>query len=195
MNADGLSVFWLQLIGLIALEAGLVAGVLWLALRRSLLGRWRRTFCQAALIAVLVIGLGEISGASRRLAGLLTGAGRRPDTEAPAARIQPAIRPVAVNSAGVSEPPDPHTAAASLPPALAARQVDPAPGSIVVPVSGHSGREDAGGNRRFGLWVLVAWMAGAMIFGARVCLARILFMLFRSRRRELSDPALLAQVQ
>jgi len=197
MNADGLSVFWLQLIGLIALEAGLVAGVLWLVLRRSLLGRWRRTFCQAALIAVLVIGLGEISGASRRLAGLLTGAGRRPDARALVPRVQPAARPVAVNFPVVSEPRDPHTTAASLPPTLAARQrqVDPPTGSIVVRASGPSRREDAGGNRRFGLWVLVAWMAGVMIFGGRVCLARFLFMLFRSRRRVLSDSALLAQVQ
>ena len=192
MNAGPLSVFWLQLLGLLAIEAGLVGGLLFLVLRRSPPARWRRTFCQAAVIATLVVGLGELSGVNRQLAHQIAIIGSPIRAEESKGKAGP----LKINPAFVSEV---NARKAMLPPAVAeradtetaARSSIASPESVRFPVS----ENDATAGLQLGLCVFVVWFAGIAVVLGRICVVRCLFVLFRSGRRKVADPALWARIQ
>jgi beta-lactamase regulating signal transducer with metallopeptidase domain len=190
MNAGSLSDFWLQMLGLLAIETGLIASLLLLVLRRSSQARWRRTFCQAAVIATLVVGLGELSGTSRRLARWMAIAAS-PIRAADSSRGD---RPLELNPAFVSDVNDRRallpTAVFQGSPAEALGAPSIAPTVNTAP---RSSRNDAGVPP--GLCILAIWVAGIAVVGGRVCLVRCLFVLFRSRRRIVADPALLGRIR
>ena len=60
---------WVQLLALLAAEVGLIALGVALLRRWSPSAAWRRTFCQAGIIAVLVVTACELSGSARALGG------------------------------------------------------------------------------------------------------------------------------
>src|SRR5690242_350163 len=65
MNSYPLTIFWLKILVLIAVEVGIVALLFVLLQRACRTAVWRRTFCQAALITSLVIAFSELSGVGR----------------------------------------------------------------------------------------------------------------------------------
>ena len=65
MNSFPLTIFWLKIFALIALEVGIVTLLLAAFQRACRTAVWRRTLCQAALIAGLVIASSELSGVGR----------------------------------------------------------------------------------------------------------------------------------
>src|SRR2546425_82785 len=68
MSSQLLTSVWLGLLAVVAIEVGLIALLLAVAQRRKASAAWQRTFCQAAVVGVLLITLGEFSGAGRGLA-------------------------------------------------------------------------------------------------------------------------------
>src|ERR1043166_9068802 len=60
---------WFLVPASLALETGLLALMLGLALRGTQSPGWRRTLCQAALLCALLITVCEVSGAGRAFAG------------------------------------------------------------------------------------------------------------------------------
>ena len=78
MNSYPLTIFWLRILALIAVEVGLVAMCFALAQRWFRTAAWRRTLCQAALITSLVIAFSELSGAGRSLVAMIFAPHRSP---------------------------------------------------------------------------------------------------------------------
>ncbi len=60
------TLLWIQWLAVLALEAGLLGLVLALLLRHRA-AVWRRTFCQAATLALLLLVACDISGEARHL--------------------------------------------------------------------------------------------------------------------------------
>ena len=83
MTAGTLESFWFPLLALLAVEVGGIAALVEVLRRWSRSAGWRRTFCQAGLVAVLVLSAGELSGAARLIAGRLVG----PRSRLPAAPL------------------------------------------------------------------------------------------------------------
>src|ERR1051325_344105 len=65
MNSYPLTIFWLKIFALLAVEVGSVELLFAFLQRTCRTAVWRRTFCQAALIAALVIAFSELSGVGR----------------------------------------------------------------------------------------------------------------------------------
>src|SRR4051812_16113680 len=65
MNGYPLTIFWLRILAIVAVEVGLVALCFALLQLWCRTAAWRRTFCQAAMITALVVAFSELSGAGR----------------------------------------------------------------------------------------------------------------------------------
>jgi hypothetical protein len=65
MNSYPLTIFWLRILAIIAVEAGVVALLFALVERRCQTAAWRRTLCQAALVTSFVLAVSELSGSGR----------------------------------------------------------------------------------------------------------------------------------
>src|SRR2546421_2849716 len=68
------STIWLQLLALLAVEAGLVALVVAVWQRHTSSAAWRRTICQAGVVGILLLTLSELSGSGRLLGGWIANA-------------------------------------------------------------------------------------------------------------------------
>lgn len=68
MSAASSLTIWFPLLALLAAEVGVVALLVELLRRGSSSAAWRRTFCQAGLVAMLVLSVGEMSGVARSIA-------------------------------------------------------------------------------------------------------------------------------
>ena len=69
MMTHRLAMAWLQLLALLAAEVALIAVVVALPRHWSASAAWSRTFCQAGIVAVLVLTSCELSGSARVLGG------------------------------------------------------------------------------------------------------------------------------
>jgi hypothetical protein len=69
MMSVSLAMAWLQLLALLAAEVGLIALGVALLRQCSAAASWRRVFCQAGILAVLVVTVCELSGSARALGG------------------------------------------------------------------------------------------------------------------------------
>ena len=189
MTSPSLMTVWLQLLALLAAEVGLVALAVWGLRQWGPSAAWRRTFCQAAIAAVLVITACELSGSARALGHWVVSA------LAPQARHepnkQPSVRPASgpatefvahsprsVDEADPSRPPSPPKQALPLGPTHA---VLPSPDSEATSMGV--------------LWLCVVWAAGAALAAVRACLAQCLCVIFRFRRPPVADPVLAGRVQ
>ena len=74
MTTASLAMAWWQLLALLAAEVALIALAVALLRRLSSSAAWNRTFCQAGIVAILVITAGEFSGSARVLGGWAAGA-------------------------------------------------------------------------------------------------------------------------
>ena len=154
---------------------------------------WHRTFCQAAIAAVLVITACELSGSARLLGGWATnalagwdsgrwlGRSHSPPLESSTA---PRYESQGGDAASVSRAP------AAKPTAGATRGQ-----AGHLPYFAASRPADAVSDSMAVLWLCIIWAAGAALAGARVCLAQCLFLIFQFRRREVAEPALVDRVQ
>jgi len=231
MSANSLQTFWLPLLALLAVEVGVIAGLVEVFQRWSSSAGWRRTFCQAGLLAVLALSVGELSGAARFVAGWVVGAASREPTgrlalETSAARGNGAgwdgmhgsegnyglatnrtrgsaagVWPEA--SAGKPNelslgPPGPQLAGVP----TAEGRVSNVEGRRLIPSTLHAPHSTLHARPSSpparlpaGFWVVLAWGTGALVVGGRVCFARCVFVLFRLRRRETADRALVERMK
>src|SRR5437899_611901 len=67
MNSYPLTIFWLRILAIIAVEVGLVAFLFALVQRWCRTAGWRRTLCQAALVTTFVVAVSELSGSGRSM--------------------------------------------------------------------------------------------------------------------------------
>ena len=67
MNSYPLTIFWLKILAIIAVEVGVVALLFAMVQRWCRTAVWRKTLCQAALVTTLVLAFSELSGAGRGL--------------------------------------------------------------------------------------------------------------------------------
>jgi len=180
---------WAQLLALLAAEVGLVALAVWGLRQWGPSAAWRRTFCQAAIAAVLVLTACEISGSARALGHWAVSA------LAPQGRHEPNKQPSVVPASGPAtefvarSAPSVDEAALSLPPS------PPKPTLALRPVPAVLPSPDAEPLSMGLLWLCVVWAAGAALAGLRVCLAQCLCVIFRLRRRPVADPVLAGRVQ
>ncbi|PYJ86108.1 MAG: hypothetical protein DME22_06580 [Verrucomicrobia bacterium] len=204
MNAAPIVTVWMQLIGLLAGEVALVVGGAAFIQRFTKSAWWHRTIWQVCLLSLLALPLFELSGAARGAVGWLGrkirfGNGRAeiaiatsPNGErVSSARLTDEFRrkvaeQFALNhqretaepsktqtSAAPAHPPhpDPGTAA------------DPKRNAIRLAAPENFSAQDSVGI----LWLGLIWLTGAGLVTARSCLARVLFALFRPRRRAVRD--------
>jgi beta-lactamase regulating signal transducer with metallopeptidase domain len=201
MTNASLAMAWLQLLALLAVEVGLIA--LGVALLRlwSPTAAWRRTVCQAGVTAVLVITICELSGSARVLgswaASTLHGQFMGHPQPGPAAASasaavlkQPSESEPAEQAFGSATDPTHSTQEhASLP-------GEPERSRLVEAAASRDGsRSESVGDSMGVLWLGLVWVAGAALTGARACLAQCLFVMFRLRRRPVSDRVLVERVR
>jgi len=65
MNSYPLTIFWLRILAVVAVEIGVVALLFAVAQRRCRTAAWRKILCEAALITAGVLAFSELSGAGR----------------------------------------------------------------------------------------------------------------------------------
>ncbi len=193
MTSPPLTTAWFQLLALLAAEVGLIA--LGVALLRlwSPSAAWRRTFCQAGIIAALVITACELSGSARMLGGwaadtLIWRKAASPATPSQAKPAQPPGAPQFIGAmraqALVESPPEPATTLPRKDVLIAG-----------APRAGVSPPADEVTDSMGVLWLCVVWAVGAALAGGRACLAQCLFMIFQLRRRPVAERALVERVQ
>jgi beta-lactamase regulating signal transducer with metallopeptidase domain len=224
MNAGSLQTFWFPLLALLAVEVGVIAGLVEVSQRWSSSAGWRRTFCQAGLVATLVLTVGELSGAGRlvaarvagavagwRAAGLAPGTGSIRSSGASARNAgfdwrQSSLASESTQAGGEGarrETTDgkPTERAAELPgPRLPSNPIaeSRAPsveGPRSVPSSPSPRPSSPAAELPAGFWVALVLGMGALVVGGRVCFARCLFVLFRLRRRETVDAVLVERME
>lgn len=189
MTNPSLMTVWAQLLALLAAEVGLVALAVWGLRQWGPSAAWRRTFCQAAIAAVLVITACELSGSARALGhwavSALAPQGRHEPNQHPGvmAASAPATEFVARSAQSVDE------TALSRPPSPPKQALPLGPTHAVLPSS------DSESASMGVLWLCVVWAAGAALAGLRVCLAQCLCVIFRFRRPPVADPVLAGRVQ
>ena len=217
MNASPLWSFWFPLLALLAAEVGIIAALVAAAQGLSPSAGWRRTFCQAGLVAVLVLSVGELSGAARQAAGRLRG--NDGTLRAPALLPEGGVpRQAGAPSLGgggeVPRPPRP----SALSRRLSAGATPAGPSGIGAPGSAGHGRsvsagagaqagakparagapgavaEYAPGELPAGFWLVLIWGTGALAVGGRACLAHCALVLFRLRRRQAAERAVVERM-
>jgi beta-lactamase regulating signal transducer with metallopeptidase domain len=203
MTTASLAMAWLQLLALLAAEVGLIALGVALLRRWSLSAAWRRTFCQAGITAVLVVTACELSGSARVLATWAASALTwtngdhlpRPTEVTPLAPVAPVDFKATLGSASEA-PLAGQTSRSARDEAFTPRLPSPSrhvfPGS---PAAAVSRSPDSVFDSMAVLWLCLVWATGAVLAGARVCLAQCLFVIFQLRRRPVAEPALAERVQ
>jgi beta-lactamase regulating signal transducer with metallopeptidase domain len=205
MNTLDLFPIWLNVLALLTLEIALLA-LLVAGMRICRLSAlWRRTLCQAGIVAMLVVTACELSGAARDLGALVTGiSGNHRPTELRAgdpmsvgaptldahfrsqvdAKVRAAQRttllPPSDRAASDSALRIPHSAfVRPQPRALAPTPGAPglAPDSVRV------------------LWLWLVWAVGAALVAARACFAHSALAWFRARRQPATDPRVLRRAE
>jgi beta-lactamase regulating signal transducer with metallopeptidase domain len=182
MSALELDRTWLQLLALLAAEVGLVALVVALLRRGSRSAAWGRAVCQAGIIAVLALTVCELSGAARGFGGWAKDAlsWRGEAAEAVSPRVQTTAHPIM--------PVLPMDTVAAPGQSAAVLAPKSRPRSAETPLRG-DGLPSASEPAR-ALWVCFAWAVGALLVGARVGVARCLFLVFQLRCRAVAEPGL-----
>lgn len=104
MNSYPLTIFWLRILALVAVEIGVVALLFAVAQRRCRTAAWRKILCEAALITAGVLAFSELSGAGRSFMALFvrpekgpwamfpTGDGSEPEAPANQPELSPQFR-------------------------------------------------------------------------------------------------------
>ncbi|MGO8676504.1 MAG: M56 family metallopeptidase [Limisphaerales bacterium] len=224
MSGGSLQTFWFPLLALLAVEVGVIAGLVEVSQRWSSSAGWRRTFCQAGLVSMLVLTVGELSGAGRlvaarvagavagwRAAGLAPGTGSIRSSGASARNAgfdwrQSSLASESTHAGGEGarrETTDgkPTERAADLPgprlpsKPIAESRVQSVDGPRSVPSSPSPRPSSPVAELPAGFWVALVWGMGALVVGGRVCFARCLFVLFRLRRRETVDAVLAERME
>ncbi len=218
MSAYPLTIVWLRILGLIALEVGLVALLFVVARRGTGKARWQRTLCQAALITVLVITFSELSGGGRTLVTLIfRSEGKPANIAARDGLLAPALSSGAVEGdtrqAQFSGDPkfqsevtdravrhqvsDSDAATAFLTPLVADLKTEPAqepPQAFRVvgsPMADHQSLiTDSTALRA----LMLIWSIGVAFVLGRACFGRMVLLLFGARRQIVSDSELLQRV-
>ncbi|MGO8925860.1 MAG: M56 family metallopeptidase [Limisphaerales bacterium] len=203
MTSASLAIAWLQLLALLAAEVGLIALGVALLRRCSLAAAWQRTFCQAGIMAVLVVTVGELSGSARALGGWAVSvlAWQKGDnlprrTEVPLlapltpVNLKPALRPESQAPAVEQTPRFADEEAFAPPPSTPFTQALPRNAAATA-----SRPPDSVSDSMAVLWLCLVWVAGGALAAARACLAQCLFMIFQLRRRPVTERALAEKVQ
>jgi beta-lactamase regulating signal transducer with metallopeptidase domain len=216
MTPAAVSTVWLQLVALLAVEVAVVALAVALVQRWAPSAVWRRAFWQVGVVSVLVLTAGELSGAARGFAGWVARAAARQSNGAPtkvATAIPDPGQPTAFHlddafRATVEERLAAQRATRSesqLGAAPLAVSADPSASAVrrpfgtLAPQTGLLSdlRQDAALPAEslailgFGL----GWLVGAALVAGRSFLVRCLFLVFRGRRRVVTDAAVLRRVQ
>lgn len=188
MSVYSLSGMWCQVLALLGLEVGLIALGVALAQRWAKRAAWRRTFCQAGLVAALVVAGCELSGVARVVAGWGATAIKRPQAKAAMAteeRQKSEIRePTSEDSSKL------RVQMRTLGPDAAAHDQPASPGVSGPAPRGTHGVSDAA----VVLGICLVWGVGAAVVGGRAGGVRCLFVLFRLRCRAVKDPELLRRL-
>jgi len=104
MNSYPLTIFWLRILALVAVEIGVVVLLFALAQRRCRTAAWRKILCEAALITAGVLAFSELSGAGRSFMAVFvrpekgpwamfpTGGGSGPEAPANQPQLSPQFR-------------------------------------------------------------------------------------------------------
>jgi beta-lactamase regulating signal transducer with metallopeptidase domain len=190
MTAGSLDTFWLPLLALLAVEVGAIAALAEVLRRWSSSAGWGRIFCQGGLVAVLVLSAGELSGAAGFVAGWLVGLASDGPTG------HPALETNSTQGSGAVALPETRVSKST------ERPVNPVnPVKAYSKVPGGTGRLGAPAGPRqaaelpAGFWLVLVWGAGALAVGGRVCFAHCVFVLFRLRRRQMADRALVERME
>src|ERR1043166_4506390 len=192
MNPNPSAVVWFQLLALLAVEAALVALVLAIVQRHSHSGAWRRTFCQAGIAGVLLLAVCELSGVGRGIgawvADLTNGAKiqARQGGELNKSTGSEVLNGVEHQSPGMGEVPRTDVEVGRLPKAQTLSYAGRRGRTFAATTPAASGSDSA-----LVPVILLVWGAGIAVVAARTCVAQCLFIVFRSRRRAVTDEALL----
>ena len=199
---------WLELLGLLAVEVGLIAVAVALLRRWSPTAAWGRTFCHAGLIAVLAVTGCELSGvgrvAGRWVAGVVGRNGRdgwNGRDELAGVRGEMLAREEMGSGSGAGR----EVAAAAVPggeglvlaAGAGADQLKPgrvAQAAPPVKIAGSAAGEMPASAAEGASWLWLGWALGALLVGGRVLLARGLFVVFQVRCRTVADPGVALRV-
>ena len=199
---------WLELLGLLAVEVGLIAVAVALLQRWSPTAAWGRTFCHAGLIAVLAVTGCELSGVGRVAGNWVAGVvgrngrdGRNGRNGLAGVRGEVLAREEMRSGSGAGR-----EVAAGDAPAVEGRSSplravgehfassgvveSRPPASMPRSAAGEMPAATADGAS----WLWPGWVLGAALVGGRVLLARGLFVIFQIRCRTVTDPAVTARV-
>jgi beta-lactamase regulating signal transducer with metallopeptidase domain len=177
-----------QLLVVLAIEAGLLSLILFMALRRSPSVAWRWTFCQAAVTGMLLLALSEISGAGHVLASRVASVRatvRSPVTLAATPTTLPKLQSEQGSPGEVGVAQSGTTLDSSQAPHPSVMRVVPTDPNPI---------DTSAYPSRLGTLVSAIWVLGLIVVAGRAVLARGLTHLFRARRKVVDDPAVLARV-
>jgi hypothetical protein len=210
MNPSPHLVAWLQLLGALVLEIGLVVAVA--AGGQALLRRpsWRRTIWQASICSLAVLAVLELSGLTRQARGWAQAAWPRHGSPTLVKKVEPA--PTGRIEPGLSLPPaDPVVAPRRLPlpaspiavartvPFLSLNQVSATAGALGKSVSAPQRNEAVPEAASVSDWFILllggTWLGGCALVAARLGTGRLVFWLCRRQRPPVADARLLEKVQ
>ncbi len=197
---------WVHLLGVLAAELTLTISVAAILTRLTKAAVWQRAIWQACLVALIALTSFELSGAGRQVAGWVA----RKTRPAPTASIrsQPAesAQPVAAHSVQVTDEFRNQVAKRVAQNRKTSIQPEPAQpinqryaivraNSQTTSVTTSPRWFDAGTDALAVLRLGLVWVAGAALVLARICLSRLLLLVFRWRRRVVADPTLNQEVR
>lgn len=199
MSGYPLTIVWLRILGLIAVEVGLVSLWLVVAQRWARTAVWRRALCQAALVTVLVITFSELSGGGRSLVTLIF----RRNIPVRDGRLTSTISPT--GNEGATRPAqyqaDPGLLAKIDAPTTTVTKTSLSPAVTIGPSVGFRTTQGPIINQQsimtdstalFGLMLI--WTVGVGFVLGRACLGRMVLFLFGIRRRFVTGREFLGRV-
>jgi len=185
---------WLELLGVLAAGACLIAALAAVVARALRSAAWRRTVWQVATVALVVLVMIEVTGVGRGLAPWLAPRPAADRTALPAepARSARAAASAPLHAATPSHDVSPARSADAEKPSRGIRHArTPARGEQASPGAVTSPALPDGP----GWWPGCVWLLGTAIVLARVLAARVFLIAFRRRHRSSADEALLARVR